>query len=83
MSKYQYKTLKLKGSGKKCLMGLILLWQISPFKHANVRSLKDKIDAFQTSFGSLQEAEGEAGLSHLGEAAQEGGSCKLIKYSDQ
>lgn len=64
-------------------MGLILLWQISPFKHANVRSLKDKIDAFQTSFGSLQEAEGEAGLSHLGEAAQEGGSCKLIKYSGQ
>ncbi|NWV39856.1 CDCA2 protein, partial [Grantiella picta] len=31
--------------------------QISPFKHANVRSLKDKIDAFQTSFESLQEAE--------------------------
>ncbi|NXC57980.1 CDCA2 protein, partial [Aleadryas rufinucha] len=46
--------------------------QISPFKHANVRSLKDKIDAFQSSFGSLQEAEGEAGLSHLGEASQEG-----------
>ncbi|NXU41356.1 CDCA2 protein, partial [Drymodes brunneopygia] len=34
--------------------------QISPFKPANVRSLKDKIDAFQTSFESLQEAEGEA-----------------------
>ncbi|NXI00376.1 CDCA2 protein, partial [Pachycephala philippinensis] len=50
--------------------------QISPFKHANVRSLKDKIDAFQSSFGSLQEAEGEAGLSHLGEAAQEGGSSQ-------
>ncbi|XP_031947716.1 LOW QUALITY PROTEIN: cell division cycle-associated protein 2 [Corvus moneduloides] len=42
--------------------------QISPFKHANVRSLKDKIDAFQTSFGSLQEAEGEA--------SQEGGSSQ-------
>ncbi|NWW25143.1 CDCA2 protein, partial [Falcunculus frontatus] len=50
--------------------------QISPFKHANVRSLKDKIDAFQSSFGSLQEAEGEAGLSHLGEASQEGGSSQ-------
>ncbi|NXE97203.1 CDCA2 protein, partial [Menura novaehollandiae] len=46
--------------------------QINPFKHANVRSLKDKIDAFQTSFESLQEAEGEAGLSHLGDASQEG-----------
>ncbi|NXY57832.1 CDCA2 protein, partial [Callaeas wilsoni] len=45
--------------------------QISPFKPAQVRSLKDKIDAFQTSFESLQEAEGEAGLSHLGEASQE------------
>ncbi|NXR48051.1 CDCA2 protein, partial [Hippolais icterina] len=33
--------------------------QISPFKPANVRSLKDKIDAFQHSFESLQEAEGE------------------------
>ncbi|NXE01966.1 CDCA2 protein, partial [Chaetorhynchus papuensis] len=42
--------------------------QISPFKHANVRSLKDKLDAFQTSFGSLQEAEGEA--------AQEGASSQ-------
>ncbi|NXO19556.1 CDCA2 protein, partial [Oriolus oriolus] len=50
--------------------------QISPFKHANVRSLKDKIDAFQSSFGSLQEAEGEAGLSHLGEASHEGGSSQ-------
>ncbi|NXM64661.1 CDCA2 protein, partial [Illadopsis cleaveri] len=33
--------------------------QISPFKPANVRPLKDKIDAFQASFESLQEAEGE------------------------
>ncbi|NXU02716.1 CDCA2 protein, partial [Buphagus erythrorhynchus] len=33
--------------------------QISPFRPANVRSLKDKIDAFQASFESLQEAEGE------------------------
>lgn len=64
-------------------MGLILFWQISPFKPANVRSLKDKIDAFQASFESLQEAEAEAGPSHLGEPAWEGGSCKLIKYPGQ
>ncbi|XP_068030565.1 cell division cycle-associated protein 2 [Anomalospiza imberbis] len=50
--------------------------QISPFKPANVRSLKDKIDAFQASFESLQEAEGEAGPSHLGEPSQEGGSSR-------
>ncbi|XP_058715065.1 cell division cycle-associated protein 2 [Poecile atricapillus] len=48
--------------------------QISPFKPANVRSLKDKMEAFQACFESLQEAEGEAGLSHLGEPSQEGGS---------
>uniref|UniRef100_A0A8C0UE42 PP1-binding domain-containing protein n=1 Tax=Cyanistes caeruleus TaxID=156563 RepID=A0A8C0UE42_CYACU len=46
--------------------------QISPFKPANVRSLKDKMEAFQACFESLQEAEGEAGLSHLGEPFQEG-----------
>ncbi|NXO19618.1 CDCA2 protein, partial [Cisticola juncidis] len=40
--------------------------QISPFNP--VRSLKDKIDAFQASFESLQEAEGE-----LGEPSQERG----------
>ncbi|NXL74270.1 CDCA2 protein, partial [Leptocoma aspasia] len=50
--------------------------QISPFKPAKVRSLKDKIDAFQASFESLQEAEGEAGLSHLGELSQQGGSSQ-------
>ncbi|NXX30246.1 CDCA2 protein, partial [Nicator chloris] len=50
--------------------------QICPFKPANVRSLKDKIDAFQASFESLQEAEGEAGLSHLGEPSQERGSSQ-------
>ncbi|NWX35217.1 CDCA2 protein, partial [Notiomystis cincta] len=50
--------------------------QIVPFKPANVRSLKDKIGAFQASFESLQEAEGEHGLSHLGEAPQEGGSSQ-------
>ncbi|NXC86912.1 CDCA2 protein, partial [Cercotrichas coryphoeus] len=43
--------------------------QISPFQPANVRSLKDKIDAFQASFESLQESEGEPGLSHLGKEA--------------
>ncbi|XP_062366555.1 cell division cycle-associated protein 2 isoform X2 [Cinclus cinclus] len=43
--------------------------QISPFQpvRSNVRSLKDKIDSFQASFESLQEAEGEPGLSHLGQ----------------
>ncbi|XP_064256395.1 cell division cycle-associated protein 2 isoform X3 [Passer domesticus] len=50
--------------------------QICPFKPASVRSLKDKIDAFQASFESLQEAEGEAGLSHLGEPSQQGGSSQ-------
>ncbi|KAF1411840.1 Cell division cycle-associated protein 2, partial [Spheniscus magellanicus] len=42
--------------------------QVSPFKHENVRSLKDKIDAFQTSFKSVQEAEGETGFSGLPQA---------------
>ncbi|XP_029820426.1 cell division cycle-associated protein 2 [Manacus vitellinus] len=52
--------------------------QISPFKHVNVRSLKDKIETFQTSFESLQEAEGETGLSGLshGDDSQEGGSSQ-------
>ncbi|XP_068277657.1 cell division cycle-associated protein 2 isoform X2 [Nyctibius grandis] len=48
--------------------------QVSPFKHENVRSLKDKIDAFQTSFTSVQEAEGEtgfSGLSQVDDASQE------------
>ncbi|NXV99541.1 CDCA2 protein, partial [Fregetta grallaria] len=39
--------------------------QVSPFNHQNVRLLKDKIDAFQTSFKSVQEAEGETGFSGL------------------
>ncbi|XP_038016340.1 cell division cycle-associated protein 2 isoform X2 [Motacilla alba alba] len=50
--------------------------QISPFKPANVRSLKDKINTFQASFESLQEAEGEPGLSHLGEPSQQGGASQ-------
>ncbi|NWH46719.1 CDCA2 protein, partial [Fregata magnificens] len=41
--------------------------QVSPFKHENIRSLKDKIDAFQTSFKSVQEAEGETGFCGLSE----------------
>ncbi|NXE08566.1 CDCA2 protein, partial [Lophotis ruficrista] len=36
--------------------------QVSPFNRANVRSLKDKIDAFQSSF---KDAEGETGFSGL------------------
>ncbi|NXX71273.1 CDCA2 protein, partial [Spizella passerina] len=48
--------------------------QISPFKPpASVRSLKDKINTFQASFESLQEAEGEPELPHLGEPSQQGG----------
>ncbi|NXP11490.1 CDCA2 protein, partial [Thinocorus orbignyianus] len=39
--------------------------QDSPFKHENVRSLKDKIDAFQMSFQSFQEGEEEPGSSVL------------------
>ncbi|XP_075580315.1 cell division cycle-associated protein 2 [Pelecanus crispus] len=53
--------------------------QVSRFKHENVRSLKDKIDAFQTSFKSVQEAEGEtgfSGLSQVDDASQEAGSSQ-------
>ncbi|XP_064587119.1 cell division cycle-associated protein 2 isoform X2 [Zonotrichia leucophrys gambelii] len=45
--------------------------QISPFKPASVRSLKDKISIFQASFESLQEAEGEPGLPYLGASSQD------------
>ncbi|XP_054660642.1 cell division cycle-associated protein 2 isoform X4 [Grus americana] len=57
--------------------------QVSPFKHENVRSLKDKIDAFQTSFKSVQEAEGEtgfSGLSQVDDVSQEAG-CSQNKAS--
>ncbi|KAM6369844.1 cell division cycle-associated protein 2 isoform 3-T5 [Pluvialis apricaria] len=50
--------------------------QVSPFKRENVRSLKDKIDAFQTSFNSVQEAKEEtgfSGLSQVDDASQEAG----------
>ncbi|XP_075379785.1 cell division cycle-associated protein 2 isoform X2 [Mycteria americana] len=53
--------------------------EVSPFKQENVRSLKDKIDAFQTSFKSLQEAEGEtgfSGLSGVDDVSQEAGSSQ-------
>ncbi|NXT86827.1 CDCA2 protein, partial [Anhinga rufa] len=39
--------------------------QVSPYKRENVRSLKDKIDAFQTSFKLVQEAEVGTGFSGL------------------
>ncbi|XP_069657166.1 cell division cycle-associated protein 2 isoform X2 [Haliaeetus albicilla] len=48
--------------------------QVSPFKRENVRLLKDKIDVFQQSFQSVQEAEGEtgfSGLSQVDDASQE------------
>ncbi|KAM9266508.1 cell division cycle-associated protein 2 [Morus bassanus] len=50
--------------------------QVSPFKRENVRSLKDKIGAFQTSFKSVREAEGETGLSQVDDASQEAGSSQ-------
>ncbi|XP_074784777.1 cell division cycle-associated protein 2 isoform X4 [Athene noctua] len=53
--------------------------QVSPFKRENVRSLKDKIDAFQASFKSVQEGEGESsfsGLSRVDDASQESGSSQ-------
>ncbi|NWQ76390.1 CDCA2 protein, partial [Columbina picui] len=51
--------------------------QVSPFKHENVRSLKDKIHAFQSSFKLSEEEEGEtgfSGLSQANDASQETGS---------
>ncbi|XP_054036748.1 cell division cycle-associated protein 2 isoform X5 [Rissa tridactyla] len=53
--------------------------QVSPFKPENVGSLKDKIDAFQTSFKLVQEAEEETGFSGLAQvdnASQEAGSSQ-------
>ncbi|XP_074020213.1 cell division cycle-associated protein 2 [Numenius arquata] len=53
--------------------------QVSPFKQENVRSLKDKIDAFQTSFQSVREGEEEtgfSGLAYLDDASQEAGSSQ-------
>ncbi|XP_065507876.1 cell division cycle-associated protein 2 isoform X2 [Caloenas nicobarica] len=53
--------------------------ELSPFKHENVRSLKDKIDAFQTSFKlseEEEEEEGETGFSgpsQVNDASQETG----------
>ncbi|NXK82374.1 CDCA2 protein, partial [Amazona guildingii] len=37
--------------------------QVSPSRNKHVRLLKDKIDAFQASFKSVEEAEGETGSS--------------------
>ncbi|NXM82215.1 CDCA2 protein, partial [Oenanthe oenanthe] len=53
--------------------------QISPYQPANVRSLKDKIDAFQASFESLQESEGEPELSHLGKGASSQDKAPFLK----
>ncbi|XP_009987657.1 PREDICTED: cell division cycle-associated protein 2-like [Tauraco erythrolophus] len=53
--------------------------QVSPFNHENATSLKEKIDAFQTSFKSVPEAEGEtgsSGLSRVDDASQEAGSSQ-------
>ncbi|NXW91429.1 CDCA2 protein, partial [Alopecoenas beccarii] len=53
--------------------------QVSPFKHENVRSLKDKIGAFQSSFKLSEEEEeggetGFSGLSQVNDASQDTGS---------
>ncbi|XP_008943345.1 PREDICTED: cell division cycle-associated protein 2 [Merops nubicus] len=53
--------------------------QASPFKYDHLRSLKNKIDAFQTSFKAVQEAEGETGFpgpSQGDHASQEAGSSQ-------
>ncbi|XP_064897100.1 cell division cycle-associated protein 2 isoform X2 [Columba livia] len=51
--------------------------EVSPFNHENVRSLKEKINAFQSSFKlSEEEEEGEtgfSGLSQVNDASQETG----------
>ncbi|XP_052661656.1 cell division cycle-associated protein 2 isoform X7 [Harpia harpyja] len=61
--------------------------QVSPFKRENVRSLKDKIDVFQQSFQSVQEAEGEtgfSGLSQVDDASQEAGcSPNKVPYTKE
>ncbi|NXJ66453.1 CDCA2 protein, partial [Rostratula benghalensis] len=53
--------------------------QVSPFKHESVRSLKDKIDAFQMSFQSAREGEEEngfSGLAHGNDASREADSSQ-------
>ncbi|XP_010214707.1 PREDICTED: cell division cycle-associated protein 2 [Tinamus guttatus] len=45
--------------------------QTSPFNYQNAGSFKDKICAFQTSFKSVQEDEGEIGPSQVTDAFQE------------
>ncbi|KAM9368602.1 cell division cycle-associated protein 2 [Phaethornis superciliosus] len=51
---------------------------LSPFRHETLRSLKNKIDAFQTSFTSVEEVEetdfGFSGLSQVDDASQGAGS---------
>ncbi|KAM4644856.1 cell division cycle-associated protein 2 [Amazona ochrocephala] len=55
--------------------------QVSPSRNKHVRLLKDKIDAFQTSFKSVEEAEGETGSSGPSQvdAACQGTSCSQNK----
>ncbi|XP_040984325.1 cell division cycle-associated protein 2 isoform X2 [Aquila chrysaetos chrysaetos] len=61
--------------------------QVSPFKRENVRLLKDKIDVFQQSFQSVQEAEGETGFSgqsQVDDASQEAGcSPNKVPYTKE
>ncbi|KAM9516480.1 cell division cycle-associated protein 2 [Guaruba guarouba] len=55
--------------------------QVSPSRSKHVRSLKDKIDAFQTSFKSVEEAEGETSSSGPSQvdAACRGTGCSQNK----
>ncbi|XP_061205719.1 cell division cycle-associated protein 2 [Neopsephotus bourkii] len=53
--------------------------QVSPLKYKPARSMKDKIDAFQASFKSVQEVEaetGSSGLSQVNAASQGTGSSQ-------
>ncbi|XP_009865452.1 PREDICTED: cell division cycle-associated protein 2 [Apaloderma vittatum] len=57
--------------------------QMSPFKRENVRSLKYKIDAFQMSFKSIQEAGGETGFSGLSQADDAGSSENKVPDTEE
>ncbi|XP_064328548.1 cell division cycle-associated protein 2 isoform X1 [Phalacrocorax carbo] len=57
--------------------------QVTPFKHEYVRCLKDKIDAFQTSFKSVREAEGEAGFSEVSQVDDAGASQNKVPFTNK
>ncbi|KAM6040501.1 cell division cycle-associated protein 2 [Chlamydotis macqueenii] len=58
--------------------------QVSPFNRANVRSLKDKIDAFQSSFKDTEGETGFSGLSQVDDASQEAGySQNKVPFTEE